>query len=176
MMSDNNIRCLLWRISSNCRIRHWHGHGIHSPTAYKFTREVFVRRRRLPQQGAIYSQLIENGFDRSVSRMLQAIYDHFGCGCCLVAGTAIAIDRQSGSETPTMYAIPASTDLNTLSEIVGQAQKKQSVICLLTPRSTIKWYNTCLTITKRHKGMSIDCRNMTVLLNFRRINREHIKL
>lgn len=177
MPNSTNIRCLIWRVSSNCRIRHWHGRGVHSPTAYRFTREVFVRRRRLPRQGSLYSLLIEKGFGRSISGILQATYIHFGCGSCHISGTAsISEVLQSDSEAPAMYVIPSTTDNDTLSYITEQARKKQSIICLITPRSTIKWYNTCLTITKRHEGMSIDCRNMIMLLNMGRINREHIKL
>ena len=171
---SNNIRCLIWRISASCRVRHWHGRGIHSPTAYKFTREVFGQRRNLPQHGIIFQSLREHGFDSSSSSMLQAIYRHFACGSCYIDG--IEITGKYDSSAPVMYVIPATQNNTKTDIIVAESEKENSVICLLTPRCTKEWYNTCLTITRHHEGMSIDCRNMIVLLNFRRINRQHIKL
>ena len=57
------------------RIRHFRGHGIHSPFIYSLKREVFMGKYRGMENNPQYKALIANGVPKKVAKELQKLHN-----------------------------------------------------------------------------------------------------
>ena len=58
------------------RIRHFRGHGIHSPFVYSLKREVFMGKYRVMENNPQYNALIANGVPKKVAKELQKLHNY----------------------------------------------------------------------------------------------------
>ena len=65
----------LRRTAVHLRVRHFRGHGVHSPFAYRLVREVFMKRRHLHAAGPRCEALRQAHVGKHTARMAQAVYD-----------------------------------------------------------------------------------------------------
>lgn len=56
-------------------IRHFRGHGIHSPFIYNMVRGAFMS-RRIEGRGLLFRQLLEHGIDTHTARQLNNMYEY----------------------------------------------------------------------------------------------------
>ncbi len=58
------------------RIRHWRGHGIHSPFVYRLVRDVFTGNGWVGEERGVYNMLTGRGVRRKTARQLQNLATH----------------------------------------------------------------------------------------------------
>ena len=76
--------------ASCCRLRHFRGHGVHSPFAYGLVRNIYMKRRHLPAKGSVYSALREHGGTVRQASLIQALYDYLACRQCCIDAEPVA--------------------------------------------------------------------------------------
>lgn len=154
------------------RIRHWRGHGVHSPFAYSFVREVFMKRNR-QCAGPLYDALRGVGCKARQAGLVQSAYSFLDCNTFILNGK---IPAETGEAVRTMYIVmPKAAKTHT--ELTAVCDSGLcAAICLLFPGSDPQWYETCRKTVAGHCGMSIDCRNAIFLFTYGGLNKEHIKL
>lgn len=152
---------MLRRTAVHLRVRHFRGHGVHSPFAYRLVREVFMKRRHLHATGPLYEALRECRVGKNTARMAQAVYDYAACN-------GFAIDSEAECPVQGMYCC-----------LGGDLPRRLSgcrVIALFRPRASRERYRQCLDAVARHAGLSLDCRCILFLFTDSGLSKEHIKL
>ena len=76
--------------ASCCRLRHFRGHGVHSPFAYGLVRNIYMKRRHLPAKGSVYSALRKHGGTVRQASLIQALYDYLACRQCCIDAEPVA--------------------------------------------------------------------------------------
>ena len=70
-------------------VRHYRGHGVHSPFVYSLVRQVFMRRRVEGEDTALYTELILRNVSRRRATQLQNLYSHCGYENYLIADAEV---------------------------------------------------------------------------------------
>lgn len=145
-------RCLrlVLLTASMLRIRHYRGHGIHSPFAYSLVRQVFMKRRIKGNDRQIYNQLRGARVGRYWAMQLQNLHNH--------------------CRNHKIEFITASQPLNDIPANEG------TIVCILSPRYNRSRYRRCKELIDRHNGMSIDNRGYILLINDQKLPKQHFKL
>ena len=60
------------------RVRHFRGHGVYSPFVYQIVRKVFMQKRFLGEERALYDRLIALGLSHRRAMQLQNLAVHLG--------------------------------------------------------------------------------------------------
>lgn len=157
-------KLLAWslrRTAVHLRVRHFRGHGVHSPFAYRLVRDVFMKRHHLHASGALYDALRDLHVGKNTARMAQAVYDYAAC-------RGFDIDRFADDVKDGMWCCLASS--------VPVSATGCRVVALLHPRASRERYRQCLEAVGHHAGLSLDCRCILFLFNDRGLSKEHIKL
>ena len=72
----------LYRVAAGsvraANVRHYRGHGVHSPFVYSLVRQVFMRRRVEGSNTALYADLVLRHVSRRRATQLQNLYTHCG--------------------------------------------------------------------------------------------------
>ncbi len=157
------------RVARSLRIRHYRGHGIHSPFAYGIARGICMHRRSLPRTGTVYSAVIKCGGSRREAGLVQALYAYAQCTECSIDGEPAVRPRD-------MQADGRALEVATGIAAAEAASPYAYVTCLLAPARNREWYRYCRTAAERHEGMGIDCRDALFLFRDNGLNREHLKL
>ena len=165
MMGAERTRSLTWnlrRTAVHLRVRHFRGHGIHSPFAYRLVREVFMKRRHLHAAGPLCDALRQAHVGKHTARMAQAVYDYDACEGFSLDRAA----REGGGSG--MYCC--------VSGPIPPVTEGYRVVALFRPRASRERYRQCLEAVARHGGLSLDCRSILFLFTDRGLSKEHIKL
>lgn len=162
---------LVWRrMASYLRIGHWRGHGVHSPFAYRFAREVFMERKHAPCEGDIYSSFANRDVARESLRLVQAAYTYFNCSAYSIDDFALPAAKKASSRCTMQIFTPEAE------RVTGKNRPDKTIVCLVSPFRNAAWYETCRKTVAGHEGMSIDCRSVIFLFHLKGLNKEHIKL
>ena len=65
-----------FRIGAVIHVRHWRGHGIHSPFMYGIVRNVFMKSRITGRDRTLYNALIRHRIGRKNGILLQNLNTH----------------------------------------------------------------------------------------------------
>ena len=165
LLFDSWMRC-----KRRFRLRHFRGHGVHSPFAYALVRQVYMKRRRLPREGAVYTAVREQGGTVRQARLVQAVYDYTECGQCYVDGAPLATHDSHRTHRAMHIVTPGAA--------IGQELRpgEEDIACVLSPTAGKARYRNCLAAVRGHEGMSIDCRSVLFLFGRDGLNKEHIQL
>lgn len=139
---------ILTRLKSRIRLRHFRGHGVHSPMAYALVREVFLRTR--VQDVDIYHDLKSHGVKDKIAKELQAL-----------------------SENKKDYRLEFYLTNNRL-EVLSFDQS--TISCILKPYASRGRYSRCKQLIKLHQGMSIDRGGYILLFHDANYRKQHYKL
>lgn len=145
-------RCLrlILITASMLRIRHYRGHGIHSPFAYSLVRHVFMKRRILSADRSVYNSLREARISRYWAMQIQNLHDH-----CHNHNLNMILPTQP------LELLPS---------------EDKSILCILSPHYSRARYRRCKEIVARHYGMSIDNRGYMLIIYDDTLTKQHYKL
>lgn len=126
------------------RLRHFRGHGIHSPFVYGMKRKAFMQKNRPIENIDIYNILIANGIRKKVARELEKVHNY-----CNFHSIEI-VDREN---TPTwvesgiFYVIKGEgRKVDTVSML--DTSQEAAIAVLDNPKTVVRLAD-CITIQRR---------------------------
>lgn len=151
------------------RIKHFRGHGIHSPFAYGLVRNALMRRTRLTSDSKLLTSLKLAGVKGKHSFRLQNIYTY--CNF-----TAFAIDNKLKVTSRTLYIATKKTDAEHISVFAETLKGTESALCIVSPRANCLRNRLCAEIIASHNGMSIDMGGILIIFYDDKLNKQYIKI
>lgn len=152
-------------------VRHYRGHGVHSPFVYSLVRQVFMRRRVEGEDTALYTELISRHVSRRRATQLQNLYSHCGYENYLFADPYV--EKLDGVE---MCVIPRECSADELYRLTDEAQRTQTTLCILAPRDEKARNRQCRRLVSEHRGTSVDNRGYLLLFNVEGLPKQHFSL
>lgn len=152
-------------------VRHYRGHGVHSPFVYSLVRQVFMRRRVEGEDTALYAELISRHVSRRRATQLQNLYSHCGYENYLFADPYV--EKLDGVE---MCVIPRECSADELHRLTDEAQRTQTTLCILAPRDEKARNRQCRRLVSEHRGTSVDNRGYLLLFNVEGLPKQHFSL
>lgn len=145
-------RCLraVLIVGSMLRIKHWRGHGVHSPFAYSLVRQVFMKRNFRTGSCQTYINLRDLKIKKRWARQIQNLENY-----C------------------TDYKLNI---IEPQSPITAEAHPDKTIVCILHPRASKKRFLDSRNAINSHPGMSIDNRAYILLINNKNLPKQHFKL
>ncbi len=132
-------------------LRHYRGHGVHSPFVYRVVREAAMRKREIiSEEQSLYTKLREMGFGHKRSVQIQNFYTICGCDSFVVDQEREKID--SG----TMWIVTTATSPDRIASLTSQVGIVEAVVCIIFPRNSAARYRATKKAIKQHNGLSID--------------------
>lgn len=165
----------LYRVAAGsvraANVRHYRGHGVHSPFVYSLVRQVFMRRRVEGADTALYTELLLRHVSRRRATQLQNLYSHCGYANYLFADKLpIMLD---GVE---MCIVPRECSVEELHLLTDEAQRTQTTLCILAPRDERARNRQCRRLVSEHHGTSVDNRGYLLLFNVEGLPKQHFSL
>lgn len=156
------------------RIRHFRGHGVHSPFVYSLIRNILMKRRTASAAHDLYDELRRRGVGRHWAVQLQNIFTelHYDTFRFAAAG-----DGRCAITDGEMYLIGPGTACETIAPMVGNMSAlKHSVVCILSPTASKDRLRAVAETIRSHNGTSIDNRNYVLLFYDEGLPKQHFKL
>ena len=145
------------------RVRHFRGHGVHSPFVYGLVREVFMQRRLLPGPRALYEALLAAGFPQRRAIEMQNLAIHCGYD-------TFSLDSAGGA---LCIVTPRAT--GRAEALVREAAAGGATAVLFTADVTRAWREQCRRIVAAHPSTSID-RGRSLLLFHNHLPKQHFRI
>lgn len=147
------------------RMRHFRGHGVHSPYVYALVREVFMARRNTTAcDPGFEAAMLEAGLPRRAARELQQIRRR--CGC-----KTWGVDREGDGMTCLTCA--ATEDL--CRRVLSQARTEGCTVVIVRPYADSGRVRFCDAVIAAHTSTSVD-RGSYILLFNNHLPKQHFVL
>lgn len=136
------------------RIRHFHGHGVHSPFVYYFVRKVLMTKHLIDGNPDLYTTLENIRISKKRSRQLSNAMIY--CGC-----KTYSIDSFEGD----FVILSSKTDEDQLQNCYDICHAKGKVLIIMEPYRTRKRNGICRALILSHSSTSIDNRAFVLFMN-----------
>ncbi len=147
------------------RMRHFRGHGVHSPYVYALVREVFMPRRSAAAiDPAFEAALVEAGLSLRAARELQQICRR--CGC-----KTWGVDREGDG----MTCLTCAADGELCRRVLAQARAEGGTVVIVRPYADRERVRFCDAVIAAHASTSVD-RGSYILLFNNHLPKQHFVL
>lgn len=130
------------------RIRHFRGHGIHSPFVYGLKREVFMGKCRGIENNPQYNALIANGVPKKVAKELQKLHNY-----CNFRDIEI-VDSENGQQDIPENVLYVSTEKSREAAMAMLCENEKIAVAVVSDRREKASCN-CVTIWRRRYTLYI---------------------
>ena len=148
----NRIFRFILTLGAMTHIRHWRGHGVHSPYTYSLIRNVFMKKRILGEDHDLHDRLRREGLPEKGAIQLQNLHSY-------CEGHQFSIVTREEHPDP----LTVRSD-------------EKAVLCVLFPRQNRARVRRCRQMVRDHKGLSIDNRRYLLFFYDNRLTKLHYKL
>lgn len=148
-----------FKIGSCIHVRHWRGHGIHSPFMYGIVRNVFMKTRITGKERELYGILVREGVSRKNSIKLQNLYTH----CKMDSYTVVpTFSGRDGTGRNLCILLPC-VSMETLVDMArGMARKRKGCLVVLSPHRNGRCWRLSQQIRRHYSCVSVDRRLMMI--------------
>ena len=148
------------------RIRHIHGHGVHSPFVYSIVRKVLMRKTLIdPEQTCLHDSLLELGIAEKRATELQNIATLLSYGSYKIDGIECSADFNIATTTSGMDVCTAYQN----------AQQNQKTLVILYPYLDRERREICRKLIETHTSTSVDNRGYLIFFN-NHLPKQHYRL
>ena len=149
------------------RIKHYRGHGVHSPYVYNLVRKVFMC-KALPQdrENLLYKALVDCNVPVRRAVELQNMLYH--CGT-----ESFSID--STTALGQLHIVTTPQPLSEYEKLLTEAAKQGTTVVVLNPYLNREHRTTCAELIMRHHSTSVDNRGYIIFFN-NHLPKQHYKL
>lgn len=151
------------------RIRHFGGHGVHSPFAYDLTRNALTKRRIAGSDTVVFDALSALGAGRCFAVLVQNLYTYLGYDNYMILGSDENVDNYG-----TTFVIALSPHIEKLLPLM--AEKTGGAACVAMPRSGRLRRGIRGAVIANHRGLSIERGGAMMLFFDKGLNEQHIRL
>lgn len=171
-LKNRTLRFFLYT-GSMLRIRHFRGHGVHSPFAYSIVR-VFMRSRIVGNDTSLFTSLKELSCDKHSANQLQNFYT-----TCSYKSFTIISDESCNCNNNTdvdLIVIMNSVSIDDTYRVTQNSLANDTSVAIVYPRSSKSRYKICRRIINEHKCLSIDNRRFMLFFGGKKYPHQHLKL
>ncbi len=165
----------LYRVAAGsvraANVRHYRGHGVHSPFVYSLVRKVFMHRRVEGADVALYTDLVLRHVSRRRATQLQNLYSHCGYENYLFADS-----HTTSLDGVELCIVPRECSIDDLHRLTEEARLAQTTLCILAPRDERARNRQCRRLVSEHRGTSVDNRGYLLLFNVEGLPKQHFSL
>ena len=151
------------------RVRHFRGHGVHSPFVYSIVRNVFMRSKFITDDTyytrTVYEALLGQQIPRKRALQLANLCAH--CGY-----REISYGRPCAAE---LIVVPQSIGPEELGRYVQVAGECGATLVIMAPGLNRKRYTACRDIVARHRCTTVDNRGYLLIFN-NHLPKQHFRL
>ena len=169
--SGRNIKRRLYPLSligeRVARVKHFRGHGVHSPFVYNLVRKVFMRRTLIDESNTALAEALasEHLSERRVTE-LQNVMSY-----CEVASFSVN-DLQATAE---FNVLTTECEPTAFAEAAEAAKRNRTTLVILLPYASAIRQEACQEIVDSHDSTSVDNRAYLILFN-NHLPKQHFKL
>lgn len=145
------------------RIRHWRGHGIHSPYVYRLVREVFMDHTIAHDPHGPYDELRRMGIRKKTARQIHNLHCFSGC-CEYAIGEATKADFR---------IVPAGSPHDS---VAANLDSRDGIIIVLRPYGRRATLDECKREAVRQRGLTIDKGRFFVFFPTETEPKQHFKI
>ena len=165
----------LYRVAAGsvraANVRHYRGHGVHSPFVYALVRKVFMRRGVESDDRTLYADLMLRRVSRRRATQLQNLYTH-----CGYANYLFADEQTNALDGVELCIIPREYQIEQLERLTAEAHRTHTTLCILAPRDERDRSRQCRRLVSEHNGTSVDNRGYLLLFNVEGLPKQHFSL
>lgn len=164
------ISLYLLRTGVSLRVRHMRGHGVHSPFAYRFIRDIYMNRSKWRDcEGMpVFECMVKRGMRYCDAAIVQFLYDYVKAKDFVFYGEKCLTPDLTPDNIMYVYSNMSFPESN--------YAFTNGVTVVMSPRKSLKRYEMCRTLINAHKGLSMDCRSSIMFFHYKGLSKEHIKL
>ena len=154
------------------RVRHYRGHGIHSPFVYSIIRHVFMKRKVTGSDKHLYNALRACGVGNHAAVQLQNLHSY-----CNYTGFSIVDHDNLQLEMDTdFYVILPDVEPGTLNRILNQQAGGNRTVVIMFPRQSRSRMKLCAGMIRNCHCLSIDNRSYVIFFQNPKLPVQHFKL
>ncbi|MBQ4280087.1 MAG: hypothetical protein IJC16_09075 [Rikenellaceae bacterium] len=171
-LKSRALRGVLW-FGSLGHIRHYRGHGIHSPFMYALVRNVLMKRPRKRGDTTLYESLRRQHVGHRTALHIQNLHNY-----CKYPNVVI-LDKTPPVETivpQTTYIVTGSAGIDDTQAILAPIGESECMLYIVAPRRTRTRLRACREIIRRADCVSVDKGGFMFFVFNRRLQKQHYKL
>ncbi|MDR0511124.1 MAG: hypothetical protein LBH06_08540 [Rikenellaceae bacterium] len=179
-MLFKNIKIRIFRallnLAAMTHLRHFHGHGIHSPFVYNLVRNTFIKRHIVGHDDALYKKMRQIGLPEKASVQLQNICHYLHFSAFEIVETPETFGRQTAYDSKTLYFVPSGAPVATIGALAGSLDGVGGTLVALYPRHEPARMRFCRKLCRQKRFLSIDNRRFIIMLFDNKLPKQHYRL
>lgn len=137
------------------RVRHFRGHGVHSPYVYNIVRKVFMQRVLVAESRDLHDALMARGIAPRRCVQLQNLVSHCGYQSW----------RIDSMEHCDFIVCTLDVTYEHLQEYVEYAREHKLTLCIMSPYGNASRWDMCRKIVEHHRSTTVDNRAYLLVFN-----------
>ncbi len=142
------------------RLRHFRGHGVHSPYIYRIYREILMRWCDGVGAGELYRS-IESIVGRRYAAELQQIYTYSNC----VTVQVFVSSRDICDYQTDMIICCDGVDVNTIRDVVANSIRYGTTVAVISPYGNSERESVCRALILNHHSTTLDREGYLLFFN-----------
>lgn len=172
MSIKNKLFRMILSIGMLPRVKHYRGHGIHSPFTYSLVRNVLMKRSVIGDDYSVFYAMRGVGLTRKASRQLQNLYQYLGFAKFeLEDNTPVTEGKEQ-----TLYFLNASLPTEQLRQSLDAVRAVGGAAVVIYPRYTRDRGRFCSDYCSQKEFLSVDNRRFLLFLFNNKYPKQHYKL
>ena len=161
-----------FRLGAHIHVRHWRGHGIHSPFMYGIVRNVFMKSKITGPDTRLYDELRRERIGRKHAVNIQNLYAH----CRMESHTLVpGLGSQTRAGRNLCILMPDAS-AETIVEKVRESAGKDDCLILLAPHRNARRWRMAQQIRTHYPCVSVDRRVMMIYFFNPKLQPQHYRI
>lgn len=161
-----------FRLRGKIHVRHWRGHGVHSPFMYGIVRNVFMNNRITGSDRSLYQALIKRGVGQKTGILLQNLYTH----CQMDQYVLIGNSTYEIPNGRVFCVLLPQTPLDIIATVAPQTLNRPCCLVMLSPYRTTQKWKLAQQLCDEHPCVSVDRRVMMLYFVDPKLQPQHYRI